>query len=314
MVGLMIVLVLIAIVVLVAMGSIKIIPQARAVIVERLGAYLATWETGYHFKIPFIDRMSEPISLKEQVVDFPPEPIVTKDSITMQIDTVVYFQIFDPKEYTYGVEKPLSALENLTATTLRSVVGELTIDQTLSSRDKINARLRELLDASTKDWGVNVLRVELKNILPPPEVQEVMEKQLKTERESREAILRAEGEKRSAILVAEGEKESLILRAEGEKQSAILRAEAACETRIREAEGEAEAIIRLQEATAEGLTKINAAKPSDKAVQLKSYEALVKVAEGNATKIIIPSDLQSLTSLSAVDTEPAPKKKPKATK
>ena len=308
MVGLMIALVVIVIVVLVVMGSIRIVPQARAVIVERMGAYRATWKTGYHFKIPLIDRMSEPISLKEQVVEFPPEPIVTKDSITMQIDFVVYFQVFDPKAYTYGVEKPLLAMKNLTATTLRSVVGELSIDQTLASRDKINAHLRDLLDASTKVWGVNVVRVELKNIIPPPEVQEAMEKQLKTERESREAILRAEGEKRSAILVAEGERESLILKAEGEKQSAILRAEAACETRIREAEGEAEAIIRLQEATAEGLTKINAAKPSDKAVQLKSYEALVKVAEGNATKIIIPSDLQSLTSLPVVDAEPANKK------
>ena len=287
---LIIFLILVAIGVLVAMSSVRVIPQSRAVIIERLGAYLKTWETGYHIKAPIIDRMSEPISLKEQVVNLPSEPIITKDNITMQVDAVVYFQVLDPKAYTYNVEKPLKALESLTATTLRSVVGELTIDQTLKSRDKINARMLELLGTATESWGVKIARVELKNILPPPEIQEAMEKQMITERESREAILRAESEKRSAILVAEGEKESLILKAEGEKQSAILRAEAACETRIREAEGEAEAI-----------TKLNAVKPSDKTMKLRSYEALVKVADGNATKIIIPSNLQSLPSISSME-------------
>ena len=300
---LIIFLILVAIGVLVAMSSVRVVSQSRAVIIERMGAYLKTWEAGYHIKAPIIDRASEPISLKEQVVNLPSEPIITKDNIAMQIDTVVYFQVLDPKAYTYNVEKPLKALESLTATTLRSVVGELTIDQTLESRDKINTRMLELLGTATEFWGVKIARVELKNILPPPEIQEAMEKQMITERESREAILRAESEKRSTILVAEGEKESLILKAEGEKQSAILRAEAACETRIREAEGEAEAI-----------TKLNAVKPSDKTMKLRSYEALVKVADGNATKIIIPSNLQSLTSLSAVDAEPAPKKKVKATK
>ncbi|MDR2502736.1 MAG: SPFH/Band 7/PHB domain protein [Oscillospiraceae bacterium] len=285
---------------IVIISNIKVVPQAYARAVERFGAYRVTWHTGLHLKVPFIDRLSRQISLKEQVVDFPPQPVITKDNVTMQIDTVVYFQITDPKLYIYGVEHPMSAIENLTATTLRNIVGDLELDQTLTSRDTINAQMRMILDEATDPWGIKVNRVELKSIIPPREIQEAMEKQMKAERERRESILRAEGEKRSAILVAEGQKESIILQAEASKQSAILAAEAVREAKIREAEGESEAIERVQTAIAEGIKKINEANPSEKAVLLKSYETLAKVADGKATKIIVPSDLQSLASITSV--------------
>jgi regulator of protease activity HflC (stomatin/prohibitin superfamily) len=287
-------------IILVIVSNIKIVPQAYARVIERFGAYNATWNTGLHVKFPFIDRLSRQISLKEQVVDFAPQPVITKDNVTMQIDTVVYFQITDPKLYTYGVEHPMSAIENLTATTLRNIVGDLELDQTLTSRDTINTQMRVILDEATDPWGIKVNRVELKSIIPPREIQDAMEKQMKAERERRESILRAEGEKRSAILVAEGQKESVILAAEADKQSKILAAEAEKEVKIREAEGEAEAIERVQTAVAVGLVKINDANPSDKAILLKSYETLAKVADGKATKIVIPSDLQSVASLSTV--------------
>ena len=290
----------VVIIFLLVISNIKIIPQARAALIERFGAYHVTWQTGIHIKAPFIDRMLRHVSLKEQVVDFPPQPVITKDNVTMQIDTIVFFQITDPMLYVYGVENPMQAIENLTATTLRNIVGDLELDQTLTSRDTINTRMRVILDEATDPWGIKVNRVELKSIIPPREIQDAMEKQMKAERERRESILRAEGEKRSAILVAEGQKESLILTAEGEKQSAILRADAVREAKIREADGEAEAIRKVQEATAEGIVKINESKPTDKAVLLKSYETLAKVADGRATKIVIPSDLQALASLSTV--------------
>ena len=292
--------VIVVLIFIIIISNIKIIPQAYSVILERFGAYRMTWQTGIHFKAPFIDHLSRRVSLKEQVVDFAPQPVITKDNVTMQIDTVVYFQITDPMLYTYGVEHPMQAIENLTATTLRNIVGDLELDQTLTSRDTINAQMRVILDEATDPWGIKVNRVELKSIIPPREIQDAMEKQMKAERERREAILRAEGEKRSAILVAEGQKESVILKAEGEKQSAILRADAVREKKIREADGEAQAIIRVQEAVAAGIMKINESKPSDKAVLLKSYETLAMVADGKATKIVIPSDLQSLASLSTV--------------
>ena len=285
---------------IIVISNIKIIPQARAALIERFGAYHVTWQTGIHIKAPFIDRMLRIVSLKEQVVDFPPQPVITKDNVTMQIDTIVFFQITDPMLYIYGVENPMQAIENLTATTLRNIVGDLELDQTLTSRDTINTRMRVILDEATDPWGIKVNRVELKSIIPPREIQDAMEKQMKAERERRESILRAEGEKRSAILVAEGQKESLILTAEGEKQSAILRADAVREAKIREAEGEAEAIRKVQEAIAVGIVKINEANPSEKAMLLKSYETLAKVADGKATKIVVPSDLQSLASLSTV--------------
>ena len=291
---------IIILVVVLIVANIKIVPQAYACVLERLGTYSSTWSTGLHVKIPFIDKLSRRISLKEQVVDFAPQPVITKDNVTMQIDTVVYFQITDPKLYVYGVEHPMSAIENLTATTLRNIVGDLELDQTLTSRDTINVQMRVILDEATDPWGIKVNRVELKSIIPPREIQDAMEKQMKAERERREAILRAEGEKRSAILVAEGEKESRILRAQGEKESAILAAEAEREVKIREAEGEAEAIERVQGAIAVGLVKINEADPSDKAMLLKSYETLAKVANGKATKLVIPSDLQSLASYASV--------------
>ena len=281
-------------------ANIKIVPQASANVIERLGKYHITWDTGIHVKVPFIDRISRRVSLKEQVVDFAPQPVITKDNVTMQIDTVIYFQITDPKLYTYGVERPMSAIENLTATTLRNIVGDLELDQTLTSRDHINATLRQVLDVATDPWGIKVNRVELKSIIPPREIQDAMEKQMKAERERRQAILRAEGEKRSAILVAEGQKESVILKAEADKRSTILNAEASKEAMVKEAEGQAEAIIKVQEAIATGIVKINEANPSDKAMLLKSYEALTKVADGQATKIVIPSDLQSLASMSTV--------------
>jgi len=292
--------IVVIILVILVISNIKIIPQARAAVIERLGAYRMTWETGIRIKAPFIDKMRGPVSLKEQVVDFEPQPVITKDNVTMQIDTVVFYQITDPKLYLYGVDNPIKAIENLTATTLRNIVGDLELDQTLTSRDTINAQMRSILDEATDPWGIKVNRVELKSIIPPREIQDAMEKQMKAERERREAILRAEGEKRSAILVAEGKKESLILNAEGEKRSAILRAEAAKEAMIREAEGEAKAILEVQEATANGIIKINESNPTDKALLLKSYETLAKVADGKATKLVIPSDLQSLAGLSSV--------------
>ena len=280
-------------------SCIRIVSQSYASVVERLGGYHKTWATGVHFKVPFIDRVLKTISLKEQVVDFPPQPVITKDNVTMQIDTVVYFQITDPKLYAYGVERPMQAIEVLTATTLRNIIGELELDQTLTSRDLINSRLRVILDEATDPWGIKVNRVELKNILPPREIQDAMEKQMKAERERREQILRAEGEKKAAILVAEGQKESMILTAEAEKQSAILRAEAVKEATIREAEGQAEAILKVQEATALGLKKIKEADPTKEVLTLKSFEAMEKVANGQSTKIIIPSEMQSLAGLAA---------------
>lgn len=282
-------------------SNVRIVPQATVYVIERLGAYSTTWETGLHVKLPMLDRISKKVSIKEQVVDFKPQPVITKDNVTMQIDTVVFFQVTDAKLYTYGVERPLSAIENLTATTLRNIIGEMELDHTLTSRDVINTKITATLDTATDKWGIKVNRVELKNILPPREIQDAMEKQMKAERERREAILRAEGEKRSQILVAEGEKESAILRAEAEKQSAILRADAQKETLIREATGEAEAIVTVQRATADGIRMLNEALPSDRVLALKSLEALQKVADGKATKLIIPSELQSLaTTLASV--------------
>ncbi len=287
------------IVLCVVFSSIKIIPQSYAVIVERLGAYLTTWDTGLHFKIPFVDVISKRISLKEQVVDFPPQPVITKDNVTMQIDTVVYFQVTDPKLYVYGVERPIQAIEVLTATTLRNIIGELELDQTLTSRDLINSKLRVILDEATDPWGIKVNRVELKNILPPREIQDSMEKQMKAERDRRQQILIAEGEKRSAVLVAEGQKESKILAAEAEKQAVILAAEASKEAKIKEAEGEAEAILKIQTATAQGLKLLNAAEPTKPILTLKSFEALTKMADGQATKLIIPSEIQNLAGMAA---------------
>ncbi|MBO5409930.1 MAG: SPFH/Band 7/PHB domain protein [Clostridia bacterium] len=279
--------------------NIKIVPQSKACVIERLGTYNATWQTGIHVKIPFIDKIAKQVSLKEQVVDFPPQPVITKDNVTMQIDTVIFFQITDPKLYAYGVERPLSAIENLTATTLRNIIGEMELDHTLTSRDVINAKIRGILDEATDPWGIKVNRVELKNILPPREIQDAMEKQMKAERQRREAILTAEGEKASKILVAEGQKESQILAAEAEKQSAILAAEAVKEAKIREAEGEAEAILKVEEARAKAIELINQAAPGDGYIKIKSLEAFEAAADGNATKLIIPSDLQGLAGLAA---------------
>ncbi len=279
--------------------NIRIVPQAFGFVLERLGAYQGTWDVGLHIKIPLIDRISNKVSLKEQVVDFPPQPVITKDNVTMQIDTVVYYQITDPKAYTYGVSHPIAAIENLTATTLRNIIGDLELDETLTSRDTINTKMRAILDEATDPWGIKVNRVELKNILPPAEIQDAMEKQMKAERERRESILRAEGEKKSTILVAEGNKEAEILRAEAEKRATILRAEATREAAIREAEGEAEAILKVQNATAEGLKMLKAAETDQAVLTLKSFEALVKVADGQATKIIVPSEIQGLAGLAA---------------
>ncbi|HIT52601.1 MAG TPA: SPFH/Band 7/PHB domain protein [Candidatus Fimivicinus intestinavium] len=282
---------------LIVVLNIKIVPQSKAYVLERLGAYRTTWETGLHVKIPFLERVAKVVSLKEQVADFPPQPVITKDNVTMQIDTVIFFQITDPKLYTYGVERPISAIENLTATTLRNIIGELELDHTLTSRDTINAKIRGILDEATDPWGIKVNRVELKNIVPPAEIQDAMEKQMKAERQRRESILRAEGEKASKILVAEGQKESQILAAEGEKQAAILHAEAVKEAKIREAEGEAQAILAVQKAEAEGIRMINEAAPGEGVIAIKSLEAFQKAADGQATKIIIPSDIQSLAGL-----------------
>ena len=284
--------IIIGIVILLIIGilikNIRIVQQARAYVVERLGAYSATWSVGLHFKIPFIERVAKIVSLKEQVADFPPQPVITKDNVTMQIDTVVYFQITDPKLYTYGIEQPMNAIENLTATTLRNIIGDLELDQTLTSRDVINTKMRSILDEATDPWGIKVNRVELKNILPPKEIQNAMEKQMKAERERREAILRAEGEKKSAILTAEGEKESAILRADAKKQQQIL-----------EAEGEAEAILSVQRATAEGIRLINESAPSEAVLKIKALEAFASAANGRSTKIIIPSEIQGLAGLAA---------------
>ena len=293
------ILVIVALALFILITNIKIVPQSKAYVIERLGAYNTTWQTGFHFKIPVIERVAKIVSLKEQVADFPPQPVITMDNVTMQIDTVVFYQITDPKLYCYGVERPIAAIENLTATTLRNIIGELELDHTLTSRDTINAKIRVILDEATDAWGIKVNRVELKNIFPPREIQEAMEKQMKAERERREAILRAEGEKAAAILVAEGEKESKILSAEGEKQSAILRAEAVKEAKIRESEGEAQAILAIQEATAKGIELINNSKPADAVLKLKSLEAFERAADGKATKIIIPSEIQSIAGLAA---------------
>ena len=294
--GVIIALVILILVALaIAVSCIKIVPQAHAVVVERLGGYLTTWSVGLHFKAPFIDRVAKRVLLKEQVVDFPPQPVITKDNVTMQIDTVVYFQITDPKLYAYGVENPIMAIENLTATTLRNIIGDLELDET--SRETINTKMRASLDVATDPWGIKVNRVELKNIIPPAAIQDAMEKQMKAERERREAILRAEGEKKSTVLVAEGKKESAILDAEAEKQAAILRAEAHKEATIREAEGQAEAILKIQQANADGLRMLKEAAPDAGVLQLKSLEAFAKAADGKATKIIIPSEIQGIAGL-----------------
>ena len=279
------------------LANIRVVPQSKAFVIERLGTYYSTWQTGLHVKVPFIDRIAKVVSLKEQVVDFKPQPVITKDNVTMQIDTVVFYQITDPKLYCYGVESPISAIENLSATTLRNIIGELELDSTLTSRDTINAKIRVILDEATDPWGIKVNRVELKNIIPPREIQDAMEKQMKAERERREAILRAEGEKQSRILVAEGHKESKILEAEAEKPSAILRAEAVKEAKIREAEGEAEAIAKVQSANADAIKMLNDANANDAVLRLKALEAFAKAADGQATKIIIPSEIQSAAGL-----------------
>ena len=284
--GLIIGLLFVFILLIIAAANIKIVPQATVYVIERLGTYYATWETGLHFKVPFFDRISKKVSIKEQVVDFKPQPVITKDNVTMQIDTVVFYQITDAKLFTYGVERPLSAIENLTATTLRNIIGEMELDSTLTSRDVINVKITSILDTATDKWGIKVNRVELKNIIPPREIQDALEKQMKAERERRETLLRAEGEKKSQILIAEGEKES-----------AILRAEAVKESKIREAQGEAEAILVVQKALADSIDLLNKANPSEAVLKLKSYEAFQKAADGKATKIIIPSEIQSLTSL-----------------
>ena len=289
--------ILLLIILIVVISNIKIVPQASVYVVERLGTYAGTWETGFHIKTPFIDRIAKKVSLKQHGVDFAPQPVITNDNVTMQIDTVVFYQVTDAKLFTYGVERPMSAIENLTATTLRNIIGEMELDSTLTSRDTINTKITATLDEATDKWGIKVNRVELKNILPPREIQDAMEKQMKAERERREAILRAEGEKHSQILVAEGEKESAILRAEAEKESAILRAEGVREQKIREAQGEAEAIRMVQTAFAESLRLLNDANPSDSVIRIKGLEAFSKAADGKATKIIIPSEIQSLAGL-----------------
>ena len=304
--GLFVIFIIAVILILMLIAScVKIVPQTQAFIVERLGGYLDTWSVGLHIKMPFVDRIAKKVNLKEQVADFAPQPVITKDNVTMRIDTVVFFQITDPKLYAYGVENPIMAIENLSATTLRNIIGDLELDQTLTSRETINTKMRASLDIATDPWGIKVTRVELKNIIPPAAIQEAMEKQMKAERERREAILRAEGEKTSAILVAEGKKESLILDAEGEKQAAILRAEAQKERMIREAEGQAEAIRNVQQANADGIRFIKEAGANDAVIQIKSLEAFAKAADGKATKIIIPSEIQGLAGLVKSVTEVA---------
>ena len=297
--GVVFLIVIIVIAVWVLASCVRIVPQAYAVILERLGAYQATWSTGIHFKVPFIERVARKVNLKEQVVDFPPQPVITKDNVTMQTDTVVFFQITDPKLYTYGVENPIMAIENLSATTLRNIIGDMELDETLTSRETINTKMRASLDEATDPWGIKVNRVELKNIIPPAAIQDAMEKQMKAERERREAILIAEGQKKSTILVAEGKKQSAILDAEAEKQAAILRAEAQKERMIKEAEGQAEAVLKVQNATAEGIRMIREAGADEAVLTLKSLEAFARAADGKATKIIIPSDIQGIAGLAS---------------
>ena len=296
-VGILIVFILLFLILGIVISCVKIVPQSNCYVVERLGVYHATWETGLHFKLPFFDRVAKKVSLKEQVVDFKPQPVITRDNVTMQIDTVVFFQVTDAKLFTYGVERPISAIENLTATTLRNIIGDLELDETLTSRETINAKMQESLDIATDPWGIKVTRVELKNIIPPAAIQEAMEKQMKAERERRESILRAEGEKKSMVLVAEGHKESAVLNAEGEKEAAILAAEAEKEKKIREAEGQAEAIRSVQKATADGIRFIKEAGADNAVLQLKSLEAFQAAANGKANKIIIPSDIQGIAGL-----------------
>ena len=300
--------VLILVILIILASCVKVVPQATALVMERLGAYNGTWPVGIHFKVPIIDRVAKKVTLKEQVVDFAPQPVITKDNVTMRIDTVVFFQITDPKLFAYGVENPIMAIENLTATTLRNIIGDLELDQTLTSRETINTKMRASLDVATDPWGIKVNRVELKNIIPPAAIQDAMEKQMKAERERREAILRAEGEKKSTILVAEGKKESAILDAEAEKTAAILRAEAQKEATVKEAEGQAEAILKIQQANADGLRMIKEAAPDQNVIQLKSLEAFAKAADGKATKIIIPSEIQGIAGLSKSIVEVAKEK------
>lgn len=300
-----VVIVLVVVLLLLVISCIKVVPQAHAMVIERLGAYLTTWSVGLHIKVPFIDRVARNVNLKEQVVDFPPQPVITKDNVTMQIDTVVYYQITDPKLYCYGVENPIMAIENLTATTLRNIIGDLELDETLTSRETINTKMRSALDVATDPWGIKVNRVELKNIIPPAAIRDAMEKQMKAERERREAILIAEGEKKSTILIAEGKKESAILDAEAEKQAQILKAEAVKEATIRQAEGQAEAILKVQQANADGLRFLKDAAADDAVLQLKSLEAFAKAADGKATKIIIPSEIQGIAGLVKSITEVA---------
>ena len=297
--GFIVPIILIVLIILILAANIRVVQQSKAYVIERLGAFHSVWGVGIHFKIPFIERVAKAVSLKEQVVDFAPQPVITKDNVTMQIDTVIYFQITDPKLYTYGVEHPMSAIENLTATTLRNIIGDLELDQTLTSRDHINTKMRSLLDEATDPWGIKVNRVELKNILPPREIQDAMEKQMKAERERRESILQAEGQKQSQILVAEGEKQSLILRAEAAKQAAIRKAEGEKEARIMAADAEAQAIMKVQQATADAIKLLNEANPNGQVVKLKALEAMEKVADGKATQIIIPSEIQGLAGLAA---------------
>ena len=297
MAGTIFMIIIILLIVYIVTSCVRIVPQAQAYVIERLGAYNGTWSVGMHFKVPFIDRVAKKVLLKEQVVDFAPQPVITKDNVTMRIDTVVYYQITDPKLYAYGVDNPIMAIENLTATTLRNIIGDLELDSTLTSRETINTKMRATLDEATDPWGIKVNRVELKNIIPPTEIQMAMEKQMKAERERREAILRAEGEKKSSILRAEGHKESMILEAEAEKEAAILNAEAKKEATIREAEGQAEAILKVQRATADGLRAIREAGADEAVIKLKSLEAFEKAADGKATKIIIPSEIQNLAGL-----------------
>lgn len=296
----MVALIIIVVLVLwICVSCIKIVPQAQAYVIERLGAYQSTWNVGFNLKIPFIDKVARKVNLKEQVADFPPQPVITKDNVTMRIDTVVFYQITDPKLFTYGVENPMMAIENLTATTLRNIIGDLELDQTLTSRETINTKMRAALDIATDPWGIKVNRVELKNIIPPKEIQNAMEKQMKAERERRESILQAEGQKQSQILVAEGEKQSAILRADAAKQAKIMEAEAEKTAKILAAEAESEAIMKVQQATADALKLLNEAAPNDQVVKLKALEAMTKVADGKATKIIIPSELQGLAGLAA---------------
>lgn len=293
------ILAIIVVIIILVMANIKVVPQANAYVIERFGAYAATWTVGLHVKVPIMDRVANKVLLKEQVIDFRPQPVITKDNVTMQIDTVVFFQITDPKLFTYGVSNPFAAIENLTATTLRNIIGELELDETLTSRDIINSRMRAVLDEATDPWGIKINRVEVKNIIPPEDIQAAMEKQMRAERERREKILQAEGEKTSAILKAEGLKESQILEAEARKQAMILAAEAEKEAAIRKAEGEAEAILKVQEATSAGLKMLNEAQPTTEVLTLKSFEALAQVADGKATKLIIPSEIQNVSGLIA---------------